>query len=94
MLFLKQQEHRQQQTTSEQKKLQNLRDAVEKQEAQLKMVRALKGQVEQKRLSNGKLGERRSSVVDHILINKYLDLELMQWKLYFVCLLQLSRLSR
>lgn len=71
MLFLKQQEHRQQQTTSEQKKLQNLRDAVEKQEAQLKMVRALKGQVEQKRLSNGKLGEHRSSVNFHISIKNF-----------------------
>lgn len=63
LLFLKQQEHRQQQTTSEQKKLQHLRDAVEKQEAQLKMVRALKGQVEQKRLSNGKLGEHHSLII-------------------------------
>lgn len=58
---LKHQEHKPLQTSSEQKKLQHLRDTVEKQEAQLKMVRALKGQVEQKRLSNGKLGEHHSA---------------------------------
>lgn len=46
------------QQASEQEKLQRLRENVEKQEARLKKVRALKGQVEQKRLSNGKLGER------------------------------------
>lgn len=46
-----------QQQASEQEKLQRLRENVEKQEARLKKVRALKGQVEQKRISNGKLGE-------------------------------------
>ncbi|XP_072525810.1 apoptosis-stimulating of p53 protein 2a isoform X2 [Salminus brasiliensis] len=55
--YLKQQEQRQQQQSSEQEKLQRLRENVEKQEARLKKVRALKGQVEQKRLSNGKLVE-------------------------------------
>uniref|UniRef100_W5KCU5 Tumor protein p53 binding protein, 2a n=1 Tax=Astyanax mexicanus TaxID=7994 RepID=W5KCU5_ASTMX len=55
--YLKQQEQRQQQQDSEQEKLQRLRENVEKQEARLKKVRALKGQVEQKRLSNGKLVE-------------------------------------
>uniref|UniRef100_A0AAR2LFN5 Tumor protein p53 binding protein, 2a n=1 Tax=Pygocentrus nattereri TaxID=42514 RepID=A0AAR2LFN5_PYGNA len=55
--YLKQQEQRQQHQTSEQEKLQRLRENVEKQEARLKKVRALKGQVEQKRLSNGKLVE-------------------------------------
>lgn len=49
-----------QQQASEQEKLQRLRENVEKQEARLKKVRALKGQVEQKRISNGKLGERLS----------------------------------
>ncbi|XP_048061949.1 apoptosis-stimulating of p53 protein 2a isoform X2 [Megalobrama amblycephala] len=73
LLFLKQQEHRQQQTTSEQKKLQNLRDAVEKQEAQLKMVRALKGQVEQKRLSNGKLVEQVEQM-NSLLLQKQKEL--------------------
>lgn len=55
--YLKQQEQRQQQQASEQEKLQRLRENIENQEARLKKVRALKGQVEQKRLSNGKLGE-------------------------------------
>ncbi|XP_028278738.1 apoptosis-stimulating of p53 protein 2 isoform X2 [Parambassis ranga] len=55
--YLKQQEHRQQQQASEQEKLQRLRENIENQETRLKKVRALKGQVEQKRLSNGKLVE-------------------------------------
>uniref|UniRef100_A0A3P8PJA5 Tumor protein p53 binding protein, 2a n=1 Tax=Astatotilapia calliptera TaxID=8154 RepID=A0A3P8PJA5_ASTCA len=55
--YLKQQEQRQQQQASEQEKLQRLRENIENQEARLKKVRALKGQVEQKRLSNGKLVE-------------------------------------
>ncbi|XP_044069638.1 apoptosis-stimulating of p53 protein 2a isoform X2 [Siniperca chuatsi] len=54
---LKQQEQRQQQQASEQEKLQRLRENIENQETRLKKVRALKGQVEQKRLSNGKLVE-------------------------------------
>ncbi|KAJ8371768.1 hypothetical protein AAFF_G00302380 [Aldrovandia affinis] len=52
--YLKQQDQRQSQV-SEQEKLQRLRENAEGQEARLKKVRALKGQVEQKRLSNGKL---------------------------------------
>ncbi|XP_063047157.1 apoptosis-stimulating of p53 protein 2a isoform X2 [Engraulis encrasicolus] len=55
--YLKQQDQRQQQQVLEQEKLQKLRENVEKQEGRLKKVRALKGQVEQKRLSNGKLVE-------------------------------------
>ncbi|XP_068183112.1 apoptosis-stimulating of p53 protein 2a isoform X2 [Antennarius striatus] len=55
--FLKQQEQRQQQQASEQEKLQRLRENIENQETRLKKVRALKGQVEQKRMSNGKLVE-------------------------------------
>ncbi|KAJ8264237.1 hypothetical protein GJAV_G00146840 [Gymnothorax javanicus] len=58
--FLKQQELRQQQEqqrSSEQEKLQRLRENAESQEAKLRKVRALRGQVEQKRLSNGKLVE-------------------------------------
>lgn len=55
--YLKQQEQRQQQQASEQEKLQRLRENIENQETRLKKVRALKGQVEQKRLSNGKLGK-------------------------------------
>lgn len=54
--YLKQQEQRQQQQASEQEKLQRLRENIDNQETRLKKVRALKGQVEQKRLSNGKLG--------------------------------------
>ncbi|KAM6956284.1 apoptosis-stimulating of p53 protein 2-like [Aplochiton taeniatus] len=55
--YLKQQEQRQQQQASEQEKLHRLRENVENQESRLKKVRAIKGQVEQKRLSNGKLVE-------------------------------------
>ncbi|KAG7462903.1 hypothetical protein MATL_G00189650 [Megalops atlanticus] len=55
--YLKQQDQRQQQQASEQERLQRLRENAENQEARLKKVRALKGQVEQKRLSNGKLVE-------------------------------------
>ncbi|KAM3605576.1 uncharacterized protein V6R79_001063 [Siganus canaliculatus] len=55
--YLKQQEQRQQQQASEQERLQRLRENIENQETRLKKVRALKGQVEQKRLSNGKLVE-------------------------------------
>lgn len=56
--YLKQQEQRQQQQASEQEKLLRLRDNIENQETRLKKVRALKGQVEQKRLSNGKLSKQ------------------------------------
>ncbi|XP_037829524.1 apoptosis-stimulating of p53 protein 2a isoform X2 [Kryptolebias marmoratus] len=55
--YLKQQEQRQQQQASEQEKLQRLRENIENQESRLKKVRALKSQVEQKRVSNGKLVE-------------------------------------
>ncbi|XP_019495142.1 PREDICTED: apoptosis-stimulating of p53 protein 2 [Hipposideros armiger] len=55
--FLKQQDQRQQQQVVEQEKLKRLKEIAENQEAKLKKVRALKGHVEQKRLSNGKLVE-------------------------------------
>lgn len=55
--FLKQQDQRQQQQAAEQEKLKRLREIADSQEAKLKKVRALKGHVEQKRLSNGKLVE-------------------------------------
>ncbi|CAK7309474.1 Apoptosis-stimulating of p53 protein 2 [Vulpes lagopus] len=55
--FLKQQDQRQQQEVAEQEKLRKLKEMAEKQEAKLKKVRALKGHVEQKRLSNGRLVE-------------------------------------
>uniref|UniRef100_G3SPH5 Tumor protein p53 binding protein 2 n=1 Tax=Loxodonta africana TaxID=9785 RepID=G3SPH5_LOXAF len=53
--FLKEQDQRQQQQAAEQEKLKRLKEIAENQEAKLKKVRALKGHVEQKRLSNGKL---------------------------------------
>ncbi|ELV09202.1 Apoptosis-stimulating of p53 protein 2 [Tupaia chinensis] len=55
--FLKQQDQRQQQQAAEQEKLKRLKEIAESQEAKLRKVRALKGHVEQKRLSNGKLVE-------------------------------------
>lgn len=56
--FLKLQDHRQQQQeVSEQERLWQLRENAHNQEAKLRRVRALKGQVEQKRLSNCKLVE-------------------------------------
>ncbi|KAJ8248630.1 hypothetical protein GJAV_G00244060 [Gymnothorax javanicus] len=54
--YLKQQDQRQHQP-SEQDRLRRLRESAESQEARLKKVRALRGQVEQKRLGNGKLVE-------------------------------------
>ncbi|XP_073729017.1 apoptosis-stimulating of p53 protein 2a isoform X1 [Misgurnus anguillicaudatus] len=71
--FLKQQDNRQQQVSSEKRKLQSLRDTMEKQEAQLKTVRALKGQVEQKRLSNGKLVEEIEKM-NSLLLQKQREL--------------------
>ncbi|XP_045069318.1 apoptosis-stimulating of p53 protein 2-like isoform X2 [Coregonus clupeaformis] len=54
--YLKLQEQRQQQQqASEQERLRHLRENAENQETKLRRVRALKGQVEQKRLSNSKL---------------------------------------
>ncbi|XP_034534164.1 apoptosis-stimulating of p53 protein 2-like isoform X2 [Notolabrus celidotus] len=58
--YLKLQDQRQQQQqleVSEQERLQQLRENAQNQEAKLRRVRALRGQVEQKRLSNSKLVE-------------------------------------
>ncbi|XP_040001089.1 apoptosis-stimulating of p53 protein 2-like [Xiphias gladius] len=60
--YLKLQDHRQQQQqqqqeASEQERLRQLRENAHNQEAKLRRVRALRGQVEQKRLSNSKLVE-------------------------------------
>uniref|UniRef100_A0A8C8H1Z0 Tumor protein p53 binding protein, 2b n=1 Tax=Oncorhynchus tshawytscha TaxID=74940 RepID=A0A8C8H1Z0_ONCTS len=55
LLYLKLQE--QQQQASEHERLLQLRENAENQETKLRRVRALKGQVEQKRLSNSKLVE-------------------------------------
>lgn len=55
--YLKLQDQRQQQQeASEQERLLQLRENAHNQEAKLRRVRALRGQVEQKRLSNSKLG--------------------------------------
>ncbi|XP_068582892.1 apoptosis-stimulating of p53 protein 2-like isoform X2 [Cebidichthys violaceus] len=56
--YLKLQDQRQQQPeTSDQERLQQLRENAHNQEAKLRRVRALRGQVEQKRLTNSKLVE-------------------------------------
>ena len=56
--YLKLQDQRQQQQeASEQERLRQLRENAHNQEAKLRRVRALRGQVEQKRLSNSKLGQ-------------------------------------
>lgn len=55
MRYLKQQERRQQQTVSESEKLQRLKDRVESQEAKLKKIRAMRGQVDYSKVINGNL---------------------------------------
>ncbi|XP_017278793.1 protein phosphatase 1, regulatory subunit 13Bb isoform X5 [Kryptolebias marmoratus] len=53
--YLKQQERRQQQTVSESEKLQKLKERVESQEAKLKKIRAMRGQVDYSKVINGNL---------------------------------------
>ncbi|XP_078145967.1 apoptosis-stimulating of p53 protein 1-like isoform X2 [Centroberyx gerrardi] len=53
--YLKQQERRQQQSVSESEKLQRLKDRVESQEAKLKKIRAMRGQVDYSKVINGNL---------------------------------------
>ncbi|CAJ1078055.1 protein phosphatase 1%2C regulatory subunit 13Bb isoform X2 [Xyrichtys novacula] len=53
--YLKQQERRQQQTVSESEKLQRLKERVEVQEAKLKKIRAMRGQVDYSKVINGNL---------------------------------------
>ncbi|KAM4853521.1 apoptosis-stimulating of p53 protein 1 isoform 2-T2 [Thomomys bottae] len=53
--FLKQQERRQQQTISENEKLQKLKERVEAQENKLKKIRAMRGQVDYSKIMNGNL---------------------------------------
>lgn len=55
MRYLKQQERRQQTTVSESEKLQRLKDRVESQEAKLKKIRAMRGQVDYSKVINGNL---------------------------------------
>nr|XP_046232665.1 apoptosis-stimulating of p53 protein 2-like isoform X2 [Scatophagus argus] len=56
-LKLQDQRQQQQQEVSDQERLRQLRENAQNQEAKLRRVRALRGQVEQKRLSNSKLVE-------------------------------------
>ncbi|KAJ8341280.1 hypothetical protein SKAU_G00335710 [Synaphobranchus kaupii] len=60
--FLKQQERRQQQTVSEADKLQRLKERVDNQEAKLKKIRAMRGQVDYSKVINGNL----SAEIEHI----------------------------
>uniref|UniRef100_A0A8B9LTF8 Protein phosphatase 1, regulatory subunit 13Bb n=1 Tax=Astyanax mexicanus TaxID=7994 RepID=A0A8B9LTF8_ASTMX len=60
--YLKQQERRQQQAVSETEKLQRLKDRVESQEAKLKKIRAMRGQVDYSKVINGNL----SAEIEHI----------------------------
>ncbi|KAK3542520.1 hypothetical protein QTP86_027700, partial [Hemibagrus guttatus] len=60
--YLKQQERRQQQAVSETEKLQRLKERVESQEAKLKKIRAMRGQVDYSKVINGNL----SSEIEHI----------------------------
>ncbi|XP_031643825.1 apoptosis-stimulating of p53 protein 1 isoform X2 [Oncorhynchus kisutch] len=53
--YLQQQDHRQGQTVSEAEKLQRLMERVESQEAKLKKIRAMRGQVDYSKLINGNL---------------------------------------
>lgn len=55
MHFLKQQERRQQQSISENEKLQKLKERVEAQENKLKKIRAMRGQVDYSKIMNGNL---------------------------------------
>ncbi|XP_077095187.1 protein phosphatase 1, regulatory subunit 13Ba isoform X4 [Siphateles boraxobius] len=60
--YLKQQDPRQGQSVSESEKLQRLREKVDSQEAKLKKVRAMRGQVDYSKLINGNL----SAEIEHV----------------------------
>ncbi|XP_056123227.1 protein phosphatase 1, regulatory subunit 13Ba isoform X3 [Rhinichthys klamathensis goyatoka] len=60
--YLKQQDPRQGQSVSESEKLQRLRERVDSQEAKLKKVRAMRGQVDYSKLINGNL----SAEIEHV----------------------------
>ncbi|XP_052342382.1 apoptosis-stimulating of p53 protein 1-like isoform X9 [Oncorhynchus keta] len=60
--YLKQQDHTQGQTASEAEKLQRLKERVESQEAKLKKIRAMRGQVDYSKLINGNL----SAEIQHV----------------------------
>ncbi|XP_061087878.1 protein phosphatase 1, regulatory subunit 13Ba isoform X2 [Conger conger] len=60
--YLKQQERRQQQAVCETEKLQRLKERVDNQEAKLKKIRAMRGQVDYSKVINGNL----SAEIEHI----------------------------
>lgn len=60
--YLKQQERRQLQSVSESEKLQKLKERVEAQESKLKKIRAMRGQVDYSKVTNGNL----STEIEHI----------------------------
>ncbi|KAJ7991087.1 hypothetical protein DPEC_G00293600 [Dallia pectoralis] len=60
--YLKQQDHQPGQTASEAEKLQRLKERVESQEAKLKKIRAMRGQVDYSKLINGNL----SAEIEHV----------------------------
>ncbi|XP_056619629.1 protein phosphatase 1, regulatory subunit 13Bb isoform X2 [Triplophysa dalaica] len=60
--YLKQQERRQQQAVSETEKLQRLKERVEGQEAKLKKIKAMRGQVDYSKVINGNL----SAEIEHV----------------------------
>ncbi|XP_058254174.1 protein phosphatase 1, regulatory subunit 13Ba isoform X2 [Hemibagrus wyckioides] len=60
--YLKQQDHHQGPATPESEKLQRLRERVESQEAKLKKIRAMRGQVDYSKLINGNL----SAEIEHV----------------------------
>ncbi|XP_043930435.1 apoptosis-stimulating of p53 protein 1 isoform X2 [Protopterus annectens] len=60
--YLKQQERHQQQCVSESEKLQKLKERVESQEAKLKKIRAMRGQVDYSKVMNGNI----SAEIEHI----------------------------
>ncbi|XP_041710757.1 apoptosis-stimulating of p53 protein 1 isoform X3 [Coregonus clupeaformis] len=60
--YLQQQDHTQGQTVSEAEKLQRLKERVESQEAKLKKIRAMRGQVDYSKLINGNL----SAEIQHV----------------------------
>ncbi|XP_007886445.1 protein phosphatase 1, regulatory subunit 13Bb isoform X3 [Callorhinchus milii] len=60
--YLKQQERRQHQSISESDKLQKLKERMESQEAKLKKIRAMRGQVDYSKIINGNL----SAEIEHI----------------------------
>ena len=71
--YLKQQDQRQQHIIAEGDRLKKLRDRVESQEMKLKKLRALRGEVDKHRNTNGTLSKEITPVTVHCLI-------LLPWK--------------